>query len=81
VDHVELAVQIPKPIRDFITAYLHFCGVQESAEDYLRRELEWHAKVFVKNLVVVNVEESEAIMETYGLKKLLKDVPAEALEI
>jgi len=81
LDHIKLLVQIPKPLIDFINAYLKFCGICESAEEYLRHELEWHVKVFVKNLVVVNLENSESIMEHYGLKKLLKDVSTESLEV
>jgi len=77
-----LSVRVPKPLLDFISAYLKFCGVQESAEEYLQRELEWHVRVHVKNNLIDPLENSEAVLETYGLKKLLKDVPGlEGLEI
>jgi len=81
MDYVELSVRVPKSLIDFLSAYLKFCGIQESAKDHMKRELEWHAKVFTKNLIVVNVENSEAIIEHYGLGKVLKDVPDESLEI
>lgn len=76
-----MSVQVPKPLLDFINAYLEFCGVQESAEEYLRRELEWHVLVHVKNNLIDYLEDNETVMKTYGLKKLLKDVPSEDMDI
>lgn len=81
MDHMELSVQVPKPIMEFIEAYLAFCGIKESAEEYLRHELEWHVLVHVKNNLIDYLEDGETVLKTYGLKKLLKEVPSEDVEI
>ena len=81
MDSIELRIKVPKPIMDFIAAYLEFCGIDESPEDYLLDVLEFAALAHVKNNLIASLEDSETVLEKYQLKKLLKDVPSEELEL